>query len=96
MAEKKKKNRSKEYNEAKPQKTPELPPERKPAPPRKTSHGIRCICGSDRVRVINTRSRAYPPYMAQRIVRRKRQCQCMACGRVWWMQTKLTEVVIST
>lgn len=58
---------------------------------RRTSHGIVCECGSKNVRIVNTRSRAYPPYLNRLVKRVRRQCMCRDCGRTWWRPTKVTE-----
>lgn len=58
---------------------------------RRTSHGIVCECGSVNVRIVNSRSRAYPAHLNQRVKRIRRQCVCRDCGRSWWRPTKVTE-----
>lgn len=47
---------------------------------RRTTHGLVCKCGSDRVRVDATRTEELSRSGAERLLERRQYCHCADCG----------------
>jgi hypothetical protein len=69
-----------------------LKAEVEPKPERRTEHGIKCACGSKKVRITNTISNdRYPAFIADRAKVKKQKCVCDDCGKNWWRRVEVTE-----